>query len=115
MIELSKCPQCAADDVVNIAGKDFCMRCGTPAEDNTAMGISEQPQSQAQPQPQQAPQPTSPIDTPTQVATTGVVQKFNTHATQVAASTDAPLQNPPAQLQPEHGANDSTIQPSIMA
>jgi len=49
------------------------------------------------------------------VATTGVVQKFHTQATQVAASTDAPLQNPPAQLQSEHEANDSTIQPSIMA
>ena len=125
MIELSKCPQCAADDVVNIAGKDFCMRCGTPAEDNTAMGVSEQPQvqpqpktqvqTQPQPQVQQAPQPTSPIDTPSQVAATGVVQKFNTHATQVAASTDTTLQSPPAQLQAEHEANDSTIQPSIMA
>ena len=123
MIELSKCPQCAADDVVNIAGKDFCMRCGTPAEDNTAMGVSEQPQVQTQPQPQvqpqsqaqQAPQPTSPIDTPSQVAATGVVQKFNTQATQVAAITDAALQSPPAQLQAEHEANDSTIKPSIMA
>ena len=121
MIELSKCPQCAADDVVNIAGKDFCMRCGTPAEDNTAMGVSEQPQVQTQPQPQvqpqsqaqQAPQPTSPIDTPSQVAATGVVQKFNTHATQVAASTDTTLQSPPAQLQAEHEANDITIKPSI--
>ena len=61
MIELSKCPQCAADDVVNIAGKDFCMRCGTPAEDNTAMGVSEQPQVQPQPktQVQTQPQPQS--------------------------------------------------------
>ena len=37
MIELSKCPQCAPDDRVVIAGKEFCMRCGTPAEDNALM------------------------------------------------------------------------------
>ena len=37
MIELSKCPQCAPDDRVVIAGKEFCMRCGTPAEDNAMM------------------------------------------------------------------------------
>jgi|GEM_PF-1639490 len=37
MIELSKCPQCAPDDQVVIAGKEFCMRCGTPAEDNSLM------------------------------------------------------------------------------
>lgn len=37
MIELSKCPQCAPDDRVVIAGKEFCMRCGTPAEDNSLM------------------------------------------------------------------------------
>ena len=34
MIELSECPNCASDDQVTIAGKIFCMRCGTPAEDN---------------------------------------------------------------------------------
>ncbi len=34
MIELSKCPNCAIDDQVTIAGKTFCMRCGTPEEDN---------------------------------------------------------------------------------
>lgn len=34
MIELSKCPNCASEDRVTIAGKDFCMRCGTPSEDN---------------------------------------------------------------------------------
>lgn len=30
MIELSKCPTCAVEDRVTIAGKEFCMRCGTP-------------------------------------------------------------------------------------
>lgn len=35
MIELSKCPNCAAEDKVTIAGKDFCMRCGTPSQDPT--------------------------------------------------------------------------------
>ncbi len=34
MIELSKCPNCAIDDQVTIAGKAFCMRCGTPEQDN---------------------------------------------------------------------------------
>ena len=33
MIELSKCPNCASEDKVTIAGKDFCMRCGTPSTD----------------------------------------------------------------------------------
>ena len=37
MIELSKCPQCAPNDRATIAGMEFCMRCGTPAEDNQAM------------------------------------------------------------------------------
>ncbi len=35
MIELSKCPNCASEDKVTIAGKDFCMRCGTPNSDQT--------------------------------------------------------------------------------
>jgi hypothetical protein len=43
MIELSKCPNCAEEDRVTIAGKEFCMRCGTPAEDNAKMGVAEQP------------------------------------------------------------------------
>lgn len=34
MIELSKCPTCASEDKVTIAGKDFCMRCGTPSPDD---------------------------------------------------------------------------------
>jgi hypothetical protein len=41
MIELSKCPNCAVEDRVTIAGKEFCMRCGTPAEDNAMMGVSD--------------------------------------------------------------------------
>lgn len=36
MIELSKCPNCASEDKVTIAGKDFCMRCGTPATEQPA-------------------------------------------------------------------------------
>jgi hypothetical protein len=35
MIELSKCPHCASEDRVTIAGKDFCMRCGTPSQNTT--------------------------------------------------------------------------------
>lgn len=45
MIELSKCPNCAPEDRVTIAGKEFCMRCGTPAEDNAKI---EDETSQAQ-------------------------------------------------------------------
>ncbi len=41
MIELSKCPNCAEEDRVTIAGKEFCMRCGTPMEDNAMMGAGE--------------------------------------------------------------------------
>lgn len=38
MIELSKCPNCASEDKVTIAGKDFCMRCGTPSQDTAGAG-----------------------------------------------------------------------------
>lgn len=37
MIELSQCPTCASEDRVTIAGKDFCMRCGSPDDSTTAM------------------------------------------------------------------------------
>lgn len=40
MIELSKCPNCASDDRVTIAGKDFCMHCGTASEDNAMIAAS---------------------------------------------------------------------------
>lgn len=40
MIELSKCPNCASEDRVTIAGKDFCMHCGTASEDNAMIAAS---------------------------------------------------------------------------
>ena len=49
MIELSKCPRCAPEDQVVIAGKEFCMRCGTPAEDNATMEAGGTPGSSQSP------------------------------------------------------------------
>lgn len=74
MIELSKCPQCAQDDRVVIAGKEFCMRCGTPAEDNAMMAsATAAPAANAQTSSQQSPS----------------VAKFNT-----APPTIVPIQQP---------------------
>jgi len=53
MIELSKCPNCASEDRVTIAGKDFCMRCGTPSEDNAMISASDSQSTQPALQPSQ--------------------------------------------------------------
>lgn len=45
MIELSKCPNCASEDKVTIAGKDFCMRCGTPSQDTNQASSANSTQS----------------------------------------------------------------------
>jgi len=65
MIELSKCPNCSEDERVTIAGKEFCMRCGTPSEDNAMMGVN-----QAQPDANQGVAPAT-------VADQSAVQKFS--------------------------------------
>jgi hypothetical protein len=72
MIELSKCPSCAADDRVTIAGKDFCMRCGTPMEDNAKMGVVGDSQAQ--------PQVVADINQSPNPGVVNSVQKFNEHA-----------------------------------
>jgi hypothetical protein len=76
MIELSKCPNCSEDDRVTIAGKDFCMRCGTPTEDNAMMGVNNSQSNAAEQM-----QTNSPINATQEHAPQAAadsVQKFNT-------------------------------------
>jgi hypothetical protein len=75
MIELSKCPNCSEDERVTIAGKEFCMRCGTPSEDNAMMGVN-----QAQPEANQGTDPAPVVDQ-------SAVQKFSE------------VQTPPSQIE----------------
>ncbi|GDX62627.1 hypothetical protein LBMAG34_1610 [Candidatus Saccharibacteria bacterium] len=76
MIELSKCPNCSEDDRVTIAGKDFCMRCGTPTEDNAMMDVNNS-QSNAAEQ-MQTNSPINAAQEHTPQAAADSVQKFNT-------------------------------------
>jgi len=76
MIELSKCPNCSEDDRVTIAGKDFCMRCGTPTEDNAMMGVNNS-QSNAAGQ-MQTNSPINATQEHAPQAAADSVQKFNT-------------------------------------
>lgn len=75
MIELSKCPNCSEDERVTIAGKEFCMRCGTPSEDNAMMGVN-----QAQPEANQGTASAPVVDQ-------SAVQKFSE------------VQTPPSQIE----------------
>lgn len=106
MIELSKCPTCAAEDRVTIAGKEFCMRCGTPAEDNAmieAAGVTQQ-QSGAVSKFAQNPPPTA-ENTPS----------MPTEAQEPAASPTV-IEQPPAHIEnTSNVANQATQQPSPAA
>ena len=83
MIELSKCPNCSEDERVTIAGKEFCMRCGTPSEDNAMMGVN-----QAQSEPAQAVDSASTTDQ-------SAVQKFSDVHTTPVHQTENINQVPP--------------------
>ena len=102
MIELSKCPNCAADDRVTIAGKEFCMRCGTPMEDNAKMGVVADTQTN-----QVA---NSTLSDP---GNTAPVQKFNTNLpeTQEADYTQAPAAAQPntEQAPVDTNSNESQV------
>ncbi len=92
MIELSKCPQCAPDDRVVIAGKEFCMRCGTPAEDNAMMASgATAPAANAQTSSPQSPS----------------VAKFNT-----APPTIVPIQQPATPIVVDNSAVPTTPPPT---
>jgi len=100
MIELSKCPNCASEDRVTIAGKDFCMRCGTPSEDNAMISASGSQSVQPALQPSQVSKFSEAPSVQTTVpAAVSVVQ------------TEQPLTDSAAQNQPDM----SSTQPSVVA
>lgn len=99
MIELSKCPNCAETDKVTIAGKVFCVKCGTPTEEaNQPVADAAQPTAE----------PTSQSANPVvSEASAGFpsVQKF-----QAAPSAPAPAVDPP---QPEPNQVPVTTPPQL--
>lgn len=100
MIELSKCPNCASEDRVTIAGKEFCMRCGTPSEDNAMISASGSQSVQPALQPSQVSKFSEAPSVQTTVpAAVSVVQ------------TEQPLTDSAAQNQPDM----SSTQPSVVA
>ena len=123
MIELSKCPQCAPADRATIAGREFCMRCGTPAEDNQAMsspqagGSATQPSvakfsatpaplvqvapelAPAVPAPVPAIPPTAPLE-PVNVVLDAPIPQVPVVNIQTAAETIAPVALPQPELVP---------------
>jgi hypothetical protein len=105
MIELSKCPNCAAEDRVTIAGKEFCMRCGTPSEDNAMISASDSQTAQAATQSSQvskfgnAPEPQAPATYQQQTQPDMAIQSDPTQkldqntSAQVATSQQSPAAN----------------------
>ena len=116
MIELSKCPNCSEDDRVTIAGKDFCMRCGTPTEDNAMMGVNNS-QSNAAEQ-MQTNSPINAAQEHTPQAAADSVQKFNTQppaSDELSAPNSAEMKftPPPRMSKPEMQEPNALNQTSV--
>ena len=117
MIELSKCPNCASEDRVTIAGKEFCMRCGTPSEDNAMISASDSQSTQPAEQPSQvskfsdAPSVQAPLnDQQVTQAPPNAAQPTIPAAASVV-QTEQPLNDSAAQNQPAM----PSAQPSVVA